>query len=440
MKIILLSGGAGKRLWPLSSHSRSKQFLQVLQDDSGRQLSMVQTTMEHLKHLGLEGDVIVASTSDQIQQLHMQLGAHIETVIEPERRDTYPAILLCAAYLHAVLHVDQDETVIILPVDHMTDSSFYNMLFQLDKLVQLEQAAIGLIGVRPTEPSSKFGYMVPSTGQAHEPGPGSGSSPLHLIERFVEKPDEQTAISLIAKGALWNCGVFALRLSYLIELIQDLELEADYEWLRSRYSLLPAISFDYAVIENERELMSLVYKGLWWDLGTWDALSQTLEHPLYGRGIVAPNCRDTHIMNELPIPVLVSGIDNAVIVAGDEGILVTAKHTASELKPLIEQTLEEAQQPDRTAEYGWSRTVDRVDKRGQAASITRRMHIRSGQQLCCKETKGETIWIILAGQGLYRAGDEDLSIKEGSTVKPYYNCSYEAAVSTELLEVVLTGT
>lgn len=434
MKIILLSGGSGKRLWPLSSQSRSKQFLQVLPDHSGRQLSMVQATMQHLKRLGLEEDVVVAATSKQIEQLHKQLGAHINTVIEPERKDTYPAILLCAAYLHAVLETDPNETIIVLPVDHLTDSTFYSMLFQLDRLIQLNQTSIGLIGVRPTEPSGKFGYIVPASaaGQAIY----SEASVLP-IDRFVEKPDEAVAKSLIAKGALWNCGVFALRLSYMLELIHELELEADYEWLRSHYHLLPSISFDYAVIENERQLASLVYEGRWSDLGTWDALSQAMDEDVYGLGLIAPDCSDTHIMNELQLPVLVSGIDHAVIVAGHEGILVTAKKTANGLRPLIDQLPSAAAQPAAAAGSGWTRTIDRVDKNGSPAAITRRVHLLSGQELCCKDSAAVTIWIILSGEGIYRAGDEDVVTKEGNTIHPSFNCIYEAAVATEMLEVVL---
>lgn len=449
MKIILLSGGSGKRLWPLSSQSRSKQFLQVIKNDAGQRISMVQATMEHLKRLGLEKDVIVAATGKQIEQLHAQLGTHIQTVIEPERKDTYPAILLCAAYLRAELNVDADETVIVLPVDHLTDASFYSMLFQLDKLIQRDQAAIGLIGVRPTEPSGKFGYMIPAAASGAAADAGV-TADVHPIDSFIEKPDKLAAEALIAKGALWNCGVFALRLSYMLELIHELELEADYEWMRSHYHLLPSISFDYAVVENESGLISLVYEGRWSDLGTWDALSQAMEEPVYGRGLMAPDCHGTHIMNELRQPVLVSGIDHAVVVAGREGILVTAKKNANGLRPLIEQLHDSAAEPLWGREsgltsaelplensFGSARTVDRLDRDGEPAAITRRVHILSGGVICCKDPASVTIWIILAGEGVYRAGDEDMEIRQGCTVKPSFNCSYEAAAATDMLEVIL---
>ncbi|MBW7456461.1 sugar phosphate nucleotidyltransferase [Paenibacillus sepulcri] len=432
MKIILLSGGSGKRLWPLSSESRSKQFLQLLQDQDGQQISMVQHTMNHLKQLGLDHEVVVAASARQVELLHKQLGTHIQSTVEPERKDTYPAILLSCAYLATEMKTSPDETVIVLPVDHHTELIFYQKLFELDKLIQSESARLGLIGIRPSTPSGKFGYILPEE-QTGEPG-----EPV-AIREFIEKPEEAHALALINQGALWNCGVFAFRLSSMIKEITKRGLPTDYGELRGQYALLPAISFDYEVVERETSLSALVYDGIWSDMGTWDALSHSMDNAIYGAGLLDHNCMNTNVINELPVPVLVTGVNDAVVVAGHDGILVAGKHASGGLKPLLELMQGQARDAGGDTSYGWTRTVDMIVADGHIAARTQRLHVIAGGQIDCtaRETAAIT-WVLLTGNGSYLYSGENRALSEGQNVQPLPGGVFQADTSCDLLEIRVT--
>ncbi|GGD94502.1 sugar phosphate nucleotidyltransferase [Paenibacillus nasutitermitis] len=432
MKIILLSGGSGKRLWPLSSEIRSKQFLQLLQDRDGRQISMVQHTMAHLQQLGLQHEVIIAASGKQMEYLHKQLGPSILAAVEPERRDTYPAVLLSCAYLASHQNASADETVIVLPVDHHTNLSFYLKLFELDKLIQADTARIGLIGVAPSSPSGKFGYLLP------DPLTSNKEAPL-AISQFIEKPDETYARALIDQGALWNCGVFAFRLSAMLDELVRRGLPTDYHRLREQYGALPSISFDYEVVERSSSIAALVYEGAWSDMGTWDSLSHSMDNAMYGIGLLDNNCTNTNVVNELPIPVLVTGINDAVVVAGHDGILVTGKHAASGLKPLLERMQGQALKTDGDTRYGWARTLDKIEDEGRGAALTRRIHVIAGERLSCTVQKSSFLtWMLLTGQGEYRHAGEYLPLSGGQHVQPLPGSFFQAVSSCDLLEIRTT--
>jgi len=433
MKIILLSGGSGKRLWPLSSEIRSKQFLQLLQDRDGRQISMVQHTMDHLQQLGLQQQVVIAASGKQMDFLHKQLGPAIQAAVEPERRDTYPAVLLSCAYLASNPNTSADETVIVLPVDHHTSLAFYLKLFELDKLIQSDAAQIGLIGVAPTSPSGKFGYLLPDrlTSNNEEP---------FAIRQFVEKPDENYARTLIQQGALWNCGVFAFRLSAMMAELVRRGLSTDYSRLREQYGELPSISFDYEVVERSSSLAALAYEGAWSDMGTWDALSHSMDNAMYGNGLLDNNCANTNVVNELPIPVLVTGVNDAVVVAGHDGILVTGKQAASGLKPLLEQMQGQTPKTDGDTSYGWARTLDRIEDDERGSALTRRIHVIAGERLnCTVPESGSLTWILLSGNGEYRHAGENLPLAGGQNVQPLPGSFFQAGSSCDLLEIRVTS-
>ena len=190
MKLVLLSGGSGKRLWPLSNDTRSKQFLKVLESHNLQEQSMVQRVWGQLETTGLSDDAMVATSKMQRDMIHAQIGEHIPLIIEPERRDTYPAIALAASHLHSVQNVSEDEVVVVLPVDPYVDDQFFEQVKVLEKMLITTNADLALIGVKPTYPSSKYGYMVPTTD--------SNLSNNHIqVHKFTEKPSEEDADNLI---------------------------------------------------------------------------------------------------------------------------------------------------------------------------------------------------------------------------------------------------
>lgn len=214
MKLVLLSGGSGKRLWPLSNDSRSKQFLKVLESPLGEPESMVQRVWRQLGEAGLAESSYLATGRGQVEMIQSQLGGDVKIIVEPERRDTFPAIALTAVYLYSVEGVLPDETVAILPVDPYVEGSFFGAVSELEQALDATGANLALIGVVPEHPSEKYGYIIPSGGEAQENG-------VMPVNGFLEKPDRLRAEELIGQGALWNCGVFAFRLGYLLNILQQ---------------------------------------------------------------------------------------------------------------------------------------------------------------------------------------------------------------------------
>ncbi|MHB1407714.1 MAG: sugar phosphate nucleotidyltransferase, partial [Desulfitobacteriaceae bacterium] len=206
MRLVLLSGGSGKRLWPLSNNARSKQFLKLLKNPQGKMESMVQRVWSQLSSVGLADKALVATNNAQVDILRSQLGSEVKLIVEPERRDTFPAIALAASYLHTVERMNLAEVVVVLPVDPYVEESFFERLKELEQVFIYPEVDLALIGVYPTYPSQKYGYIVPE--------PDHEDKTYLNVSRFQEKPNEEQAQELMAQNALWNCGVFAFRLRF----------------------------------------------------------------------------------------------------------------------------------------------------------------------------------------------------------------------------------
>ena len=324
--IILLSGGSGSRLWPLSSGVRSKQFLKVLRDAEGNHVSMVQRTYAKVTSLVPGADVTVATCAEQAAMLAEQIQGDYALAVEPERRNTAPAIMLACAHLLWEQHAASEDPVIVLPIDSYVEDAYYLGLARAAKAVREGAAELVLLGVEPTYPSEKYGYIVPTVTEG-SPRP---------VERFTEKPDEATARELIARGALWNCGVFAFRLSHVMGILSGYGEFPSYADLRARYAELPKNSFDYEVVEKASSIAVVPYVGAWKDLGTWNTLTEEMADLTSGNTVLdEETCPNTYVVNELDVPVVVAGVPDAVVVATEDGVLVCSKALSARLKDYV---------------------------------------------------------------------------------------------------------
>lgn len=327
MNIVLLSGGSGKRLWPLSNDIRSKQFLKLFQREDGIYESMVQRIYRQIRVVDDKANITIATSKAQVSTLQNQLGDRVNICVEPSRRDTFPAIVLAAAYLHDRQAVQEDEAVIVCPVDPYVNEDYFQALKRLGALSEAGTASLTLMGIKPTYPSEKYGYILPET-QGKE---------VSLVKAFKEKPDLETARGYVKAGALWNGGVFAFRLKYLLEKSQEILGFRTYEELYENYERLEKISFDYAVVEKEPSIQVMSFSGQWKDLGTWNTLTEEMSEPVIGKGILNEACENTCVINELNIPVLCMGLKDIIISASGEGMLVTTREQSSYIKPFVDQ-------------------------------------------------------------------------------------------------------
>ena len=381
MNIILLSGGSGKRLWPLSNDVRSKQFLKIFRKDDGTKESMVQRMYRMIKALDPESTITIATSENQIPQIMDQLGDSVGISVEPTRKDTFPAIALAALYLEKQ-GISGDAPVIVCPVDPYVEMDYFECLKELSD--GAGNSNITLMGIEPTYPSEKYGYIIP-TSKDH----------ITSVAEFKEKPSEEIAKEYIERGALWNGGVFAFKLSYILNIARTLLGTDSYDELFQNYANVQKISFDYAVVEKERSINVIRFAGPWRDLGTWNTLTEAMEESVSGNA-VASECDNTHIINELDIPIIALGVKNAVVAATPDGILVSDKEKSSALKDYI---IDSRPMYERRS-WGEYKVLDyKIHEDGQN-SLTKELIIAPGEHISYQRHKHRAeIWTFTEGVG-----------------------------------------
>ncbi|WP_294489559.1 sugar phosphate nucleotidyltransferase [uncultured Ruminococcus sp.] len=398
MNIILLSGGSGKRLWPLSNDIQSKQFLRLFKNNDGRYESMLQRVYRQIKSVS-DAEITIATSQPQVSAIRNQLGNKVSVCIEPCRRDTFPAIALASVFLRDFQKVDRDECIIVCPVDPYVDNSYYECVKSLEKLVCEGSTALTLMGIEPTYPSDKYGYIIPEE-----------KSVISRVRSFKEKPDKKTACEYLKQGALWNAGVFAFRLGYILDKVEEITGTVSYEELLERYETLNRISFDYAVVEKESSIQVVRYSGEWKDVGTWNMMTEVMADTSKGDVTLDDTCENTQVVNELGIPVLCMGCHNMVIAASGDGILVSDKERSDDMKPYVEKIAGAAH----FAEKSWG-TYTVIDT--EPETMTVKIKLFAGKRMKYQTHKHrDEVWTILSGEGRFIIDDREIPVKQGDTV------------------------
>jgi mannose-1-phosphate guanylyltransferase len=407
MRLVLLSGGSGKRLWPLSNDTRSKQFLRVLEGRGEEKESMVQRVWGQLESVGLASSSVIATSKMQRDMIHSQIGMDVPLIIEPERRDTFPAIALTASYLYSIQNVSEDEVVVVLPVDPYVEDGFFEKVKELENVLLDSNAELALVGVKPTYPSSKYGYIVPKEKVKDDS--------YFTINNFTEKPSEEKAQTLIDMSALWNCGVFAFKLKYVIDILLEKGMPLHYDKLSLQYKNLPKISFDYEVVEKAKHIVALPYDGYWKDLGTWNTLTEEMATSQIGKGILSDDTQNTHLINELDIPVTVLGVKDIVVAASPDGILVADKASSPRIKELISGFEQPPMYEERI--WGWSRVLDYARYDDGNEMVTKRICIHEGKNSSYHyHNLRDEVWTIVRGEGELALDDYITRVKAGDIV------------------------
>lgn len=405
MKIILLSGGSGKRLWPLSNDARSKQFLRLLTRPDGEPESMIQRVVRQIKDAGLTDDIVVATGINQKDAIESQLGDALSIVTEPCRRDTFPAIVLACSYLVSK-GTPADEPVIVMPCDSYTEAQYFKVIGRMAHAVSDGIADLVLMGIRPTYPSAKYGYIVPA-----EKAEGDGAQP---VKRFTEKPDVPTAEKLIAEGAFWNGGVFAFRLGYLSDIAARVMPGMDFTALRNNYATLPKISFDYEVVEKATSVAVMPYAGQWKDLGTWNTLTDELDQPFHGN-VVVEDCGNSYVINELEIPVVAIGAKKMVIAASPDGILVSELAKSENLKHLVDGLGKRPMYEERR--WGEYKVIDYIEFKDGNCALTKQLTLRPGCSISYQRHSFRTeTWTFINGEGELVLNGERRTVKAGDVI------------------------
>lgn len=424
MNIVLLSGGSGKRLWPLSNDIRSKQFIKIFKkpenavpmgtETSGYE-SMVQRVYRQIKTVDADATVTIATSKSQVSAIHNQLGEGVGISVEPCRRDTFPAIALATAYLHHVQGVSLDEAVVVCPVDPYVNDDYFEALKQLWEMAEEGMANLVLMGIDPTYPSEKYGYIMPVDKEK-----------VSKVSEFKEKPDAVTAQKYIDDGGLWNGGVFAYKLRYVLERAHELIDFTDYSDLFAKYDTLTKISFDYAVVEHEKDIAVLRFAGEWKDLGTWNTLTEAMEENAVGDVRFNETCSNVHAINELGVPILIMGGKDLVVSASPEGILVSDKEQSSYIKPFVDAIDQQVMFAEKS--WGSYRVLD-VEEGSMTVKVTlnpgHRMNYHSHE-------RRDEVWTVISGVGRTIVDGMEQPVKAGDVVTMAAGCKHTVIAETEL--------
>lgn len=414
MNIVLLSGGSGKRLWPLSNDVKSKQFIRFFKKDDGSYESMLERVYHQIKKADCSARITIATSEVQVPLIKEQLGDNVSVSIEPARRDTFPAIVLSSLFLYEKLGIKENEPVIVSPVDPYVDEAYYTSFKELERVAVEGKANLTLMGITPTYPSEKYGYIIPwDTGN------------ITKVRTFKEKPDKETARKYIEIGALWNAGVFAFKLGYLLDIAHKLIDFKGYEDLYENYQYLEKISFDYAVVEKEENIDVLRYTGRWEDVGTWNTICDVLDENIIGNVVADDTSRNLSAINELAIPILCMGCKDMIVVASEDGILVSDKERSSSIKTFVDNL----------------HTADEVKglslvNRDEFSSLYR-LKLEKNKTFSSCSTAEKIIINTVRGSGNILIDGRQTSLTPGDSISVLNGQKYEISSSSDLEVVII---
>ncbi len=415
MNIVLLSGGSGKRLWPLSNDVRSKQFIKIFKTQDGTYESMVQRVYRQILDADKNATVTIATSKSQVSAICNQLGDNVGICVEPCRRDTFPAIALATAYLYDVKGIDENESVVVCPVDPYVNDDYFEAVKKLGNLAEAGNSNLVLMGIEPTYPSEKYGYIIPKD-----------KNEVSRVYTFKEKPDIKTAEEYIKQGALWNGGVFAYKLKYVLDKAHELIDFTDYNDLYEKYETLTKISFDYAVVEKEKNIDVMRFSGQWKDLGTWNTLTEAMNESNLGQAVFNEDCENVHVLNELGVPVLCMGLKDIVVSASPEGILVSDKEQSSYIKPYVDKIDQRIMFSEKS--WGSFLILDVEDE-----SLTIKVTLNAGHRMNYHSHQyRDEIWTVISGKGKTIVDGMEQPVSAGDVITMEAGCKHTIIAETEL--------
>ncbi len=333
MNVIILAGGGGVRLWPLSTHAFPKQFLHLTGEDS-----LLQATVRRFVEAPFVKRILVATSGNYEELVQKQLQrvdpeGRCEVLVEPCRKNTGAAIAFAVRYLVEVVGVAPSEPILVLPSDHVIEPRAVFLRSIEQAVSTVSQGRIVLFGIRPTKPETGFGYI--RVGQPFD------HNSFHVLA-FIEKPSVPRALGFIkSREYYWNAGIFGFTASSLFEELQIYapRLGDSYAALRTSYHELPDSSIDYALMEKTQKLVVCPLAVEWSDVGSWDSVYEMMEkdhnHNAVQGNVLAIDTKNSLILGGKKL-ISTIGLEDLLIVETEDAIFISKKGASQRVKELVQ--------------------------------------------------------------------------------------------------------
>ena len=400
MKYLYVSGGSDTELWPLSTSVRPKQFLRLFENEVGELGSSVQNLWKQLKHLQLEQDVVFVADVHHSALLTKECGENIQIMKESVHKSTFTAVCLAAIYLKEVELCQEDEWLAILPDDFIMDAAFFQAIQQLPENMMHNDAQLGLLGIKPTSTNPQISYI--------DISPYHTKGPVFPIRQLIEKPSTESAKELIACGALWNSGAYVFQIKTLLQVLSSYSLPLHYEQFVAQYETMDcAISFESIVMEFVERSIVYPYEGVCHHMGSWDGVAQQLATEKIGNGCVKGQSENSHIVNELILPIHVVDVDNIIVAASYEGILITNKQPM--YNPVTPFSFQE--------QWGSYRVLTQFNSREGNDVLVKQIQLSEGELFSYESYDNRReCWTILEGEGELVVGNVSRRVQAGEII------------------------